>query len=119
VAISIPERSIGDVVILEVPPQVMFYEGAALLRARITELVGAGHLHLLLDLRHVTHLDSFGVGVIASKYVTLRNRGGHLKLLRPSARSRHVLSIAKLTDILESFDDEEEAIRSFQPNPRT
>ena len=117
-AISIPERSIGDVVILEVPPQVMFYEGAALLRARITELVGTGHLKLLLDLHHVTHLDSFGVGVIASKYVSLRGRGGHLKLLRPSPRSLHVLSIARLTDILESFDDEDEAVRSFQSNAR-
>ena len=118
-AISISERSIGDVVILEVPPQVMFYEGAALLRSRITELVAGGHLKLLLDLRHVTHLDSFGVGVIASKYVSLRGRGGELKLLRPSPRSRHVLSIAKLTDIIETFDDEDAAIRSFEPNART
>ena len=117
VAIAIPERSIGDVVILEVPPQVMFYEGAALLRARINDLVGDGRLKVLLDLQHVTHLDSFGVGVIASKYVSIRGRGGNLKLLRPSPRSLHVLSIAKLTDILECFEDEDAALRSFHSNP--
>jgi len=119
VANSIAERSIGDVTILDVPAQVMFYEGAALLRGRITELVAAGRMKLLLDLSRVTYLDSFGVGVIASKYVSMRGKGGALKLLCPSARSVHVLAIAGLMKILESFDDEDTAIRSFQADART
>ena len=118
-AISIPERRIGDVTILEVPPQVVFYEGAALLRGRINELVTEGRLKVLLDLSQVSYLDSFGVGVIASKYVSVRCKGGDLKLLRPSARSLHVLRIAKLAAILESFDDEDAALRSFQSGART
>jgi anti-anti-sigma factor len=119
VANSIAERSIGDVTILDVPSQVMFYEGAALLRTRITELVDEGRRKLLLDLRRVDYLDSFGVGVIASKYVSVRGKGGDLKLLHPSARSLHVLGIAGLLKILESFDDEEAAVRSFESDPRT
>jgi anti-sigma B factor antagonist len=119
VAISIPERSIGDVTVLEVPSQVVFYEGAALLRARITDLLDQGRVKLLLDLGHVTYLDSFGVGVIAGKYVSARGKGGNLKLLRPSARCVHVLKIARLMDIFESFDDEDAAIRSFDSAART
>ena len=118
-ATSITERSIGDVTILDVPAQVMFYEGAALLRARITELASEGRLKLVLDLRRVTYLDSFGVGVIASKYVSMRGKGGDLKLLFPSARSVHVLGTAGLMKILESFDDEDAAVRSFQSKART
>jgi anti-anti-sigma factor len=119
VAISIPERSVGDVTILDVPSQVMFYEGAALLRSRINDLVNAGRTKFLLDLAQVTYLDSFGVGVIAGKFATIRRNGGDLKLLRPSARSRHVLAIAGLMDIFETFDDEDAALRSFEPNART
>jgi anti-sigma B factor antagonist len=119
VAISISERCIGDVTILEVPAEVMFYEGAALLRSRINELVAEGRLKVLLDLRRVTYLDSFGVGVIAAKYVSVRGKGGDLKLLHPSARSVHVLRIAGLMDIFDSFDDEEEALRSFASGART
>lgn len=118
-ATSIAERSVGDVTILDVPAQVMFYEGAALLRARLTELVAEGRRKLLLDLQHVTYLDSFGVGVIASKYVSVRGKGGDLKLLRPSARSVHVLGTAGLMKILESFDDEDAAVRSFESHART
>jgi anti-sigma B factor antagonist len=119
VANLIAERSIGDVTILDVPAQVMFYEGAALLRTRIGELVADGRLKLLLDLRQVTYLDSFGVGVIASKYVSIRGKGGDLKLLRPSPRSVHVLTIAGLMKILESFDEEDAAVRSFESDART
>ena len=113
-ASTITERSIGDVTVLDVPAQVMFYEAAAQLRTRINELVVEGRLKLLLDMRQVTYLDSFGVGVIASKNVSLRKKGGDLKLLHPSARSRHVLSIARLIQIIECFDEEDAAIRSFQ-----
>ena len=115
-AISIPERSIGDVTILEVPPELVFYDEAAQLRARINELLDQGRLKFLLDLRHVTYLDSFGVGVIAAKYVSVRGKGGNLKLLRPSARSLRVLRIAGLMAIFESFDDDEDAVRSFGPS---
>lgn len=116
--LSIPDRAVGDVNILDVPAQVRFYEGAALLRTRINDLVADGRLKILLDLRQVTYLDSFGVGVIASKYVSVRKRGGDLKLLHPSDRSRHVLKIAGLMDIFECFDDEETALRSFTSNAR-
>ena len=114
VALAIPERCVDDVTILDLPAQVMFYQGAALLRTRINELLDEGRRFFLLDLSHVTHLDSFGVGVIASRYVSVRGRGGDLKILRPSERSRHVLRTAGLMKIFESFDDDAAAIRSFQ-----
>jgi anti-sigma B factor antagonist len=114
VALAISERSVGDVTILDVPAQVMFYQGAALLRTRVNQLLDDGRRWFLLDLSQVTHLDSFGVGVIASRYVSVRGRGGDLKLLRPSDRSRHVLGTAGLMKIFESFDDEADAVRSFE-----
>ena len=116
---SISERSVGDVTILELAPEVVFYEGAASVRARINDLLQQGRRKFLLDLRQVTYLDSFGVGVIAAKYVSARGKGGDLKILHPSARSRRVLGIAGLMGIIESFDQEEEALRSFQADART
>ena len=117
--ITISERRIGEVTVLEVGGRVVYYDDAVLLRARIDDLLGQARLKLLLDLRDVTFLDSFGVGVIAAKYLSVRRKGGDFKLLRPSARSRRVLSTAGLMRILDSFDDEEEALRSFQPDART
>jgi anti-anti-sigma factor len=113
-AITISERRIGDVTILEVRGRVVFPDGATVLRARISDLVDEARLKFLLDLRGVTYMDSFAVGVIAAKYVSVRRKGGDLKLLCPSPRSRRVLSTAGLMRILDSFEAEDEALRSFQ-----
>jgi anti-sigma B factor antagonist len=113
-SITISERRIGDVTILEVRGRVVFYDGAAVLRVRINDLLDEARLKFLLDLRGVTYIDSFGVGVIAAKYLSVRRKGGDLKLLCPSERTHHILSTAGLMRIFDSFDSEDEALRSFQ-----
>lgn len=113
-AIAISERRLGDVTLLEVRGRVVFFEEALELRARINDLVDEARLKFLLDLRGVTYLDSFGVGVIASKYASVRRKGGDLKILCPSERSRHVLGTAGLLNIFQSFEAEDEAVRSFR-----
>lgn len=112
-ATTISERRIGDVTILEVRGRVVFPDGATALRARISDLLDEARLKFLLDLRGVTYMDSFGVGVIAAKYLSVRRKGGDLKLLCPSARSRQILSTAGLMRIFGSFETEDEALRSF------
>ena len=68
----------------------------------------------LLDLTEVTYIDSFGVGVIAAKYVSVRRKGGDVKLLRLSPRSRRVMRISGLLKIFQSFDNEEDGVKSFR-----
>ena len=63
----------------------------------------------------MNYIDSAGVGFLVSKYVTLRRRDGDLKLLCLSERVRHVISIAQLLGVFESFESEELAVRSFAP----
>ena len=111
--IAITERRVRDVTILEVKGRVVFYDGAAILRAHINDLVDQARLKMLLDLRDVTYMDSFGVGVIAAKYVSLRRKGGELKLLKPSPRCQQVLTISGLLRIFQSFESEDDALRSF------
>ena len=109
----ITERRIGDITILQVSGRVILGDGAAELRARMNDLVDEANLKFLLDLRGVTYIDSFGVGVIAAKYVSVRRKGGDVKLLRLSPRSQRVMRISGLLKIFESFENEEEALNSF------
>jgi anti-anti-sigma factor len=113
-AITITERRVGDITILEVTGRIVFYDGAAILRAHMNELVDQARLKFILDLRGVTYIDSFGVGVIAAKYVSLHRKGGEVKLLKLSPRSHEVMSISGLLRIFESFESEEAAIKSFE-----
>ena len=83
---TIDERRFGDVTLLNIEGRVVYGDGAQQLREHISNLIDGARLKFLLDLRGVTYIDSFGVGVIAAKYVSLRRKGGDLKLVHPSER---------------------------------
>jgi anti-sigma B factor antagonist len=110
---TIEERRIRDVTVLRVKGRIVFGDGAQQLREQINNLIDAARLKFLLDLSAVTYIDSFGVGVIAAKYVSVRRKGGNLKLVHPSERSHRVMAISGLMRIFESYDTEEEGVRSF------
>jgi anti-sigma B factor antagonist len=110
---TITERRIGDVTVLQLSGRIVLGDGAAELRSRMNDLVDEARLKFLLDLRNVTYIDSFGVGVIAAKYVSVRRKGGDVKLLQLSPRSQHVMQISGLLKIFESYGDEHAALDSF------
>jgi anti-sigma B factor antagonist len=106
------ERDVGDVTILRLQGQLK-EEGDIPLTECVAELVRRGRRKIVLDLKDVSRVDSTGVGMVAAKYLTVRRLGGDLKLLHLSPRARQLLAITKLADVFETFDDEEEALRSF------
>jgi anti-sigma B factor antagonist len=111
--ITISERRIGDVTILDLQGRLVFDEGDTSCAERIDRLIRQGRIQIIVNLEHVSYIDSAGVGALVAKYVTLRKRGGDLKLLRLSERVRRVIYIAHLLAVFESFESEDLAVRSF------
>jgi anti-sigma B factor antagonist len=112
---TIRERAVGPVVILELQGRLVLYEGETTLREKVDELVQRNQLHLIVNLKEVTYIDSAGVGVLVGKYLSVRRKGGDMKLLHLSRRSHRVMTITRLLTVFEAFDSEEEAVRSFAP----
>jgi anti-sigma B factor antagonist len=113
--IKISERQIGEATILDLHGRLVLDEGDTSCVERIDALVRQGRIRIILNLEDVTYIDSAGVGALVSKFVTLRKRGGDLKLLRLSHRVRRVISIARLLAVFEVFESEALAIKSFDP----
>ena len=68
---------------------------------------------MLVDLSTVSRIDSAGLGLLIKCYShALRNRG-MFKLLKPNQEVRQLFKITKVDSILESFDDEKDAVASF------
>lgn len=111
--IRITERQSGDVTILDLHGRLVLDDGDTSCVERIDALVRQNRVRIVLNLEDVTYIDSAGVGLIVSKYVSLRKRGGDLKLLRLSHRVRRVISIARLLAVFEAFESEDLAIKSF------
>ena len=108
---QLAERQAGDVTILALGGR--SEEGDTTFRDRIEELLRANRVRVVLDLQAVEYIDSTGLGTIAAKYLTLRRRGGDLKLLHVPPRTLQLMTITKLTRVFEFFDSEDRAIESF------
>jgi anti-sigma B factor antagonist len=115
---EIVERSVGDVTVLDLKGRLLLGDGDDLFRDTVNQLVQLGRRKILLNLDEVTHIDSAGLGMMVSKYITLHKRDGQLKLCHLHVRSFRVLHITKLLTVFESFSSEAEAIESFDNKDR-
>ena len=111
------ERRIGDVTILQLIGRLELETGDLILRDTINRLVDDGQVKVVLDMKEVTRLDSAGIGMLVSKYLTVRRAGGTIKLLHPTERTDHLMDITKLTTVFQVFDDEASAVKSFDDAP--
>ena len=112
--LQISTRETGDVTILDLRGRATIGFECELLRSRLKDLVAHGVRKLLLNLADVNQVDSYGLGVIAETSESLRGQGGSLKFLRPSGRVLAVLQVTRVLEIIPSFDDETQALASFQ-----
>jgi anti-anti-sigma factor len=109
----IVERRIGDVTILQAIGRLELEDGDIVLRDTVNRLVAGGRVKLVLDMKEVTRLDSAGIGMLVSKYLTVRRAGGTIKILHPNERTDHLMDITKLHTVFEVFEDEESVVKSF------
>jgi anti-sigma B factor antagonist len=110
---QIEQRSVGDVVVLDLKGKITLGEGDELLKDKVNSLVNQGHRKIVLNLAEVPYIDSAGLGEIVRTYTTVSRQGGSLKLLNLTKRITDLLSITKLLTVFETFESEDEAVRSF------
>ena len=115
---QIEERAVGDVMILDLKGKITLGEGDELLKDKINSLVNQGHRKIILNLAGVPYIDSAGLGEVVRTYTTVSRQGGSLKLLNLTKRITDLLSITKLLTVFETFDSENEAVRSFSASAK-
>jgi anti-sigma B factor antagonist len=111
---TVRERHIGEVTVIDVDGRVTEDEGAALLCDAVQRLAHAGRIRIVLDLGSTSYVDSAAMGEIVRGYTTVTRRGGALRLLHVHGRVQDLLTITRLRGIFEIFDDERDALASFR-----
>ena len=117
-SMHIEERTVGDVVVLDLKGKITLGEGDELLKDKVNSLVNQGQRKILLNFADVPYVDSAGLGEVVRTYTTVSRQGGTLKLLNLTKRISDLLSITKLLTVFETFDSENEAIKSFQASAK-
>jgi anti-sigma B factor antagonist len=82
------------------------------LRARLTDAIESGASGVVVDLSHVTFLDSMSLGVLLGALKLLRARGGELRLVVPSPELRRIFELTLLDEVFALARTRQEAFAS-------
>jgi anti-sigma B factor antagonist len=115
---QIDERTIGDVLILDIKGRITLGEGDELLKDKVNSLLNQGLKKIVLNLAEVPYIDSAGLGEIVRTYTTVSRQGGSLKLLSLTKRITDLLAITKLLTVFETFESENDAVQSFSASAK-
>ena len=111
---QIAERESGTVTVLDLSGRITMGEDGNQLKDKLQSLLHQGKRNILFNLGQVSYVDSAGLGAIVSAYTTVTREGGSLKLSNVTKKLQDLLSITKLLTVFETFDSEDEAIRSYR-----
>src|SRR5262245_29535826 len=103
-SLSIEIRRVDHIIVLELAGRISVLDPG--LRRLAEELADRGERYFIIDLANVTYLDNSGVGQLCLIYTVARNRGGDMKLLKPTPRIKKLLQITRLDSVFESFECE-------------
>ena len=108
--LTITSRIVSGVVIVDVSGRLCFLDVA--LSGHFKELLEQDHLDFVLNLAGVPYVDSFGLGQLITIWTSIRAKGGHLILLRPTDHVQHLLQITRLDTVFQISWEEFQAVRS-------
>ena len=84
------------------------------LNKAIQEEIDSDREGLVLNLEEVPMMDSVGLGMMVAAYTSLARKETKMVLLNVGRSIRYLLTITKLDQIFEKYDDEDEALESFK-----
>ena len=114
--LHIEEREREGIVILDLKGPLTFGQGDLELRDRLPALRQSGKVNLIVNLRHVTDIDSTGLGTLVFGLAKLRQAGGRLALLNVNRTHLKLFVLTRLALAFEFFADEQDAVDSFFPD---
>ena len=111
---KIKKRIRNNVTIVDISGEITIGKGDVELRKEVTDIIDQGVKNILLNLEKVSFIDSSGIGEIVRSFTTVQKKGGKLKLLGLEKKVRDLFVITRLITVFETFEDEKEAVESFE-----
>lgn len=111
---SVKSRNVDDVVVLSLNGMFTGGEETDQLAAALDKAFVAGTRKVVVNLKDATYLTSMSIGVFLQARHGFLKHGGRIVLSNVSDRINAVFLITKLILVFETFDDEAEALASFE-----
>ena len=111
---KIEKRKIGNVTVFDLKGKILFGDGIDELRQSINTAIKDNEKQLVLNFAEVPYLDSTGLGEVVRSYTTLKKEGGMVKIANLTNKVKDLMMITKLITVFETFENENEAVKSFK-----
>lgn len=111
---EIAERRAGKALVLDLKGHLTLAEEQLGLMRRIRALTDDGARTFVLNLRHLSYIDSSGIGEIVGAYTRVTRTGGTLRVCEASPRVTEVLQATNLDTVLELYEHEQEALAGIE-----
>src|ERR1051325_2414043 len=98
---TLRERRIAGISIVDIDGRVTAQDGATLLRDTLDRLTLPGECKVLLNCAQVPYIDTTGICEIVRGYTTATRRGGLLKLVKLTPHVEQLLTVTRLSTVLE------------------
>ena len=110
---DIEVRNQAEVRVIKLRGRLNLGDSVDRLRDTFEDLLNAGETRFVVDLAEVPMIDSSGIGLLVRYLTAAKQRTGSLKLLNPSKFAVQTLRMTGLLKLFETFDDQEQALASF------
>ena len=111
---NIKTKTIDNVGVLMLKGKLMGEPACSEIRNELKSFFGEGIKNIVIDLKHVSWMNSLGIGALMSAYTTVINTGGNFYLSGVADKVKSVLIITKLIRIFKTFDTVDEAVAEFK-----
>src|SRR5512134_1392849 len=113
-SLSLKTRKLEGVVVLDLSGKLTIGEPVLLLRETLRSQTNDGSRKFVLNLGEVSYIDSSGLGELVSSYTTVRNKGGDVKLLKLTSKTKDLLQMTKLLTVFDVYEDEAKAVGALK-----
>ncbi len=109
---KIVQKTFGNVQLLRLEGKLDVHSTPTLL-ALLDDFAADNYINVVIDMRQVMFISSYGVGAMVTILKNIRERGGHLKLAAMRPEVKVPFEITGLMPQFEIHDSVENAIGSF------
>lgn len=112
-SLTIERRTLGEIVILELKGRATIGSESDRLHDALRAELSAGTRKLLVNLTHLSQVDSSGLATIVRSFVSMGCAGGMMRLVVPAGRVREVFEVTQLSKAIPCLSDEAAALAAF------
>ena len=107
------KQIVKDVVLLPLEGKLMGGTETNVISNQLEELLKQGFNKIVLDFRKVDWINSLATGSLIKWFFIIKENGGDLRIANTNHRVHQILTITKIMSVINTFDNQQDAINSF------